>query len=139
MGRIVIEVKVGLRRTPQWARRELELDTDPATVAELLEAVVRHEVREFAERKSAAAMLQVLTERQLNEGAEAGRIVFGDQEPDPRRPDVEQAIEVAKLAFQDGLFFLFVNEQQKEYLADRLSWDGGREVMFLRLTPLVGG
>jgi hypothetical protein len=126
-----------MRRSPGWDRREIVLDGEIRTAGELLAAVVAHEVEAFGKRKQAGNLLRVMTDRELREGVEAGRVAFGDQEADARRPDLEAAIATAKQAFLDGLFFLFWNERQVETLDEEIAGPG--ELLFVRLTALVGG
>ncbi len=52
-------------------------------------------------------------------------------------PDVEQAVDDAISAFQDGFYYLFVNDIQVELL-DQILNDVG-DVLIVRLTPLAGG
>jgi hypothetical protein len=113
------------------------LDGEFRTAGELLAAVVAHEVEAFGKRKDAGSLLRVMTERELREGVEAGRVALGDQETDARRPDLERAVATAKQAFLDGLFFLFWNERQVEKLDEEIAGPG--ELLFVRLTALVGG
>lgn len=137
MPRIAIEVRIGMRRSPGWDRREIVLQGEFRTAGELLAAVVAHEVEAFGQRKDAGNLLRVMTERELREGVEAGRVAFGDQQADARRPDLQTAIETAKQAFLDGLFYLFWNERQVETLDEEIVGPG--ELLLVRLTALVGG
>lgn len=126
-----------MRRSPGWDRREIVLQGEFRTAGELLAAVVAHEVEAFGQRKDAGNLLRVMTERELREGVEAGRVAFGDQQADARRPDLQTAIETAKQAFLDGLFYLFWNERQVETLDEEIVGPG--ELLLVRLTALVGG
>lgn len=132
MAEVVVEVRVGMRRSPEWDRRQIVFEGEFRTAGELLALVVAHEVEAYGKRKDAGNLLRVLTE-----GVDAGRVTFGDQEPDERRPDLTEAIAAARLAFEDGLFFLFWNEGQVERLDEAITGPGA--LLFVRLTALVGG
>jgi hypothetical protein len=117
----------------------LEQETAGETVRDLLSAIVRQQVDSFRNRKQEAKVLRILTEREIDEGRESGRIVFGDQEPDHRTPDTAQAIEAALTAFADGFYYVFVNDTQVDRLDQAVDPREVTDVLFVRLTPLAGG
>lgn len=51
----------------------------------------------------------------------------------------EQAVETALQAFIDGLYFVFLDEQQQENLDEIVTLQPHSQLLFLRLVPLVGG
>lgn len=53
--------------------------------------------------------------------------------------DDEKAFYDALAAFKKNSFFVIVNGQQKTELEEMLELDGTSEILFVRLTPLVGG
>lgn len=115
----------------------LEPDEPIATVRQLLALIVEQQIDDFKRRNQDARFLRVLTERDVEAGLETGRVRSGAQEPDGRLPDMEQSIAAAMTAFQDGLYFVFVNDAQVESLEQAV--DDVRDVLFVRLTPLAGG
>lgn len=137
MSSVTIQAKTIGRRGALLNPLILELDEPAATLRALLAAVVRQQVEAFVSRKSEAGYLRILTESALDSGVAAGRIATCDQEPDARRPDLVSATEAAITAFQDGFYFVFVNDTQVEDLDQRL--DEIRTILFVRLTPLAGG
>jgi hypothetical protein len=64
---------------------------------------------------------------------------------DPGERDLRQivntndAIAVALQAFEDGLYFVFIDEVQQTYLDNEVFLKTNSKVIFLRLTALVGG
>jgi len=54
-------------------------------------------------------------------------------------PSVEDATSVALQAFEDGLYYMFVNDVQIERLDQPVTGSDVQDVLFVRLTPLVGG
>jgi hypothetical protein len=111
----------------------------PQTARELIAAIVLEQVAAFRERREESELLQILTPDKIAEGCEAGRIVSGAQDPDPRIPDSARAIEAAMQAFEDGLYFLFLGDVQVETLDAPLRVQSLSDVLFVRLTPLAGG
>jgi hypothetical protein len=115
-------------------------ETDGAiTLRDLIAHVVRCEVTLFNERAERRKLVQTLTRKQIDLGAEAGRIVSGGREEDENTADADASIEVALLAFTDGLFFVFVDDEQRETLDDTINIGQDTRLTFLRLVALAGG
>lgn len=134
-----MQAKIVGRRGPALAPLELDLKSELNTVRDLLVTIVRQQVEVFGVRKQDAKFLRVLTERDIDDGQVAGKILSRDQEPDARRPDVAQSIEAAITAFEDGLYYIFVNDAQVEKLEQPVEPREVKDVLFVRLTPLAGG
>lgn len=108
------------------------------TLTELLTRIVTLEVNAFRVRQADNQFLRVLTETQLLEASETGKISLGGQEF-KQEVNVDDAIQTAIQAFQDGLYYVFNGETQIEYLTDVVNLELRQDIMFLRLVALVGG
>jgi hypothetical protein len=71
-------------------------------------------------------------------GVAMGKISSGGSELD-QVVDVRGAIETALQAFKDGFYLVFTDDQQQEDLQATVALTSSSELLFLRLTPLVGG
>jgi hypothetical protein len=105
----------------------------------LLCAVVEQQIDEFRLRKEEAQLLRILSVEAIEDGRNSGKIVSGGQDQDARVPAVPDAIRAAFQAFEDGLFYMFVNDVQVEILDQPVGDQEDMDLLFLRLTPLVGG
>ena len=139
LSRIVVRAEVVGRRGPAFSPIELQPESTFETIRELLAAIVRQQVNEFRERKAESRFLQVLSGAKIREGTDSGKIISGNQDPDSRIPTVEDATTVALQAFEDGLYYMFVNDVQIESLDQPVAASDVHDVLFVRLTPLVGG
>jgi hypothetical protein len=139
LNRLVVRAQIVGRRGASFAPLELEREVAVETARDLLVAVVHEQVSSFRSRKQEAKVLRILTERDIDEGREVGRIASGDQEPDDRVPDTKLAIEAALTAFEDGFYYMFVNDRQVERLDQVVDQRDVTDVLFVRLTPLAGG
>lgn len=83
-------------------------------------------------------MVQILTESEMTDGLEIGKLVSGGQDLQ-QQVDVEEAIRAAHTAFEDGLFYFFLSDTQLTRLDEPVELGRSTEVLFLRLVPLVGG
>lgn len=122
------------------AEHELTLDLAPGEVSarQLIEAAVAAEVTTFQARSEARTFVRVLSEDGLREDLERGTVRLGDPEFHPPDVDLAAAVDTALLAFGDGIFKVFVGEDEVESGA-KVRLDDGASVLFLRLVPLAGG
>jgi hypothetical protein len=118
--------------------QELELPGIPQTLRELITGVVEGGVQAFKERQSEKNVIPYITETQIGESAEQGKVGFGTIYDD-RQADPEQAVSAALTAFADGLYRVFINETEIEDLDAPLVTREGDRIVFMRFTMLAGG
>lgn len=141
---VAVEAKIFGKRQPLFSPWQphltLPLDAEGQTMLRaLVAAVVTNEVASFHERQEQRRFMRVLTPEQLQQGAETGKIDSGGQAEDPQTIDVQDAIAAAQQSFEDGLYYVFVDEQRITALDQRVALHEGSQVLFLRLVALVGG
>jgi hypothetical protein len=118
----------------------LALPPGPVTARQIIEAAVAAEVAAYAERAEQASLVRVLTDRVLRDDLARGAVRMGDASP-PGPPDVAVAVETALLAFDDGIFKVFVGDTEvgDAEAEGPVELADGADVLFLRLVPLAGG
>ena len=115
-----------------------EIEGNPATVGELIAATAKKCAEEYNERvRKGETMISPLSEREINDMAGVGRITFGICNVD-KEQDVDKAIDNALLAFQDGLFCLFINGIQMTEAGQETALKEDDVLTFIRLTMLAG-
>jgi len=112
---------------------------DRITLRHLITRVVLAEVDAFRKRQSEQCFLNVLTRRQIEEGAARGKVISGDREIPPQFVDEEQAVGAALQAFEDGLYLVVLDDGPQEHLDREVYVRPGSRVCFIRLTMLAGG
>ncbi len=117
---------------------QMDLPAQSSTLEELLERIVRSEVEAFQARQADRRLTKVLGLVDIEAGVAVGKISSGGSELD-QVVDVQGAVETALQAFKDGFYLVFVDDQQQEDLQATVALTGSSELLFLRLTPLVGG
>lgn len=118
-------------------RQEVTFVTVPATVAELITAIVCRQVEEYNDRLEQSELLNCLTDEQVRQKATVGKVDFGELYN--RVPaQAEEAVRTALQAFEDGIFRLFINETGVDGLQTPLSLQEGDTLTFIRLTLLTG-
>ena len=117
---------------------QLDLPEQSSTLAELLTQIVTAEVSAFQLRQADRRMTKVLGLVDIEAGVAIGKISSGGSELD-QVVDLQRAVETALQAFEDGFYLVFIDDRQQEDLKATVALTSSSELLFLRLTPLVGG
>ena len=107
------------------------------TLKKLIEAVVTQQVEAFNARKSEKNLIKYLQKSEIDTQKESGKIGFNDSYNDTKA-DVNAAIDNALLAFEDGIYCVFVDEEQVEKLEEQIQITESSTLYFIRLTFLAG-
>jgi hypothetical protein len=105
---------------------------------DLIHYVVEKEVEAFCERQQERRLVRVMSSQDITQGERNGKI-------DPGGRDLNQsiygedAIATALQAFEDGLYFVFIDDVQQTNLDAEIFPKTNSKVVFLRLTALTGG
>ena len=134
---MVVQTKVVGRRGT-LASWEIQEPCHAALLSHLIAALVEREVRAFRERQEERKLTRVLTGEEILTAAESGRVHLGGDDL-AQSVDTALAVEAALTAFRDGLYFVFIDDVQLESLDAPVHLNAGSQLLFLRLTPLVGG
>jgi hypothetical protein len=116
----------------------MDLSAPSLTLEELLIQIVRSEIRAFKDRQVERRLTKVLGLVDIEAGVALGKIDSGGSDLE-QVVDERSAIENALQAFKDGFYIVFVDDQQQQDLTAPVALTGNSELLFLRLTPLVGG
>jgi hypothetical protein len=117
---------------------QMSLSERPLTLAELLSEIVTAEIQAFRDRQSERRISKVLGLVEIEAGVAQGKISSGGSELE-QVVDVRGAVENALQAFKDGFYLVFIDDKQQEDLTAVVDLCANSELLFLRLTPLVGG
>ena len=108
------------------------------TLRELIAAVVAHEVQAFRERQEERKLALILSPEQITQGAARGKVDLGER--DLQQTVIESdAIKTALQAFEDGLYYVFLNDTQLEVLDEDVTVSHDSRLLFVRLVALAGG
>jgi hypothetical protein len=138
---ITISGKIIGKTKPLFSDRTLELcNRDRAfTLRDLLTQIVLQEVESFHDRSKQKSLIQLLTKEAIDTGLKLGKIDLGGREIELQKVDPQIAVENALLAFEDGFYFVFIDDKQQEKLDNAIDLHPNSQMLFLRLVPLVGG
>ena len=133
--KIIINVK-GLSRKKVIHQEEVELINKISTTKDLITELVKINVEKFNKKIDDKDILSIMTNEYIAEAARSGKI--GDEVHGDKKANLEKALDTAYLAFEDGLYCIFVNDEQTEKLDDSLNLKDGDVLTFIKLTMLAG-
>ena len=134
-----VEAAVAGRRRAGVAEHDVALDLSdgPTGLRDLIRAVVTAEVAGFTARAEHNSVVRVLTEAQIADGLHRGSVRSGGAPV--QAVDVDTAIRTALLAFEDGLYRVYVDDEPVLALDEVVVVGEQSRLLFLRLVALAGG
>jgi hypothetical protein len=139
-----VEGKVVGQKRPVFSDWQAELppiqghNGDQFKLRDLITSIVIKEVDGFKTRQEERKLARVMSRQEIDQGVERGKVDPGEH--DLQQPvNTENAVIAALQAFEDGLYFVFIDEVQQTNLDSEVVLRTNSNVVFLRLTALVGG
>jgi hypothetical protein len=139
---ITVEAKMLGQRKPLLADWHVSLPPDqrpPSTLRELIEVVVRAEVTAYDQRQEERRLTRVLSAAQIEAAAAHGKVEMGGRDANADAADPDVAVARAVQAFEDGAYFVFLDDVQHTELDGRIELHSESRMLFLRLVALAGG
>ncbi len=127
----IIKKKLGSRK--ELGRNPVEVDETINTLGALLYILTQKGLTEAQTPKENHA----LSDSEIAEQAEEGRIRFAENYGE-NHDTIAKAMERTKQAYDDGLFRVFINDEEVTEWNAPIILCQGAEVVFLRLTMLTG-
>jgi len=141
-----VEAKVIGQKRPLFTDWRIELPPldenrgDHLKLRDLITSIVIKEVEAFQLRQEERKLARVMSRQEIERSAVAGKVDPGDGERDlQQQVHVDEAVAVALQAFEDGLYFVFVDDVQQTNPDSEVFLKTNSKVLFLRLTALAGG
>lgn len=141
---VTVEGKVVGQKHPLFTDWHIELPPisesqgDHLKLRDLITSIVVKEVEAFKTRQQERKLARVMSSALIEQSAAQGKIDPGER--DLRQTvNISDAIAVALQAFEDGLYFVFLDEVQQTHLDREVFLKTNSKIVFLRLTALVGG
>ena len=112
--------------------------SSPLRLRDIISLIVTKEVEAFKQRQEARKLAQIFTAQQIQAGAERGKIDMGEHD---LQQDVNEdaAVATALQAFEDGLYYVFIDDVQQETLEQTVFVGENCKILFVRLVALAGG
>lgn len=116
---------------------DFHLETCPETVKDLIAASVHTCVEDYNARVRKGESASPLSEEEILGMSQIGKIAFGINYGG-KEANEEEAVKNAILAYEDGLYRIFLGENEAGTLEDKIDLSENDEVTFIRLTMLSG-
>ncbi len=110
----------------------------PMRLRDLITTIVRAEVAQFQARQAERQLVRWLTASEIEAAAGRGKVDLGDRD-DVQAVAPDEAVGAALLAFEDGLYLVFVDGAQQHDLDAEVMARPDSRLTFVRLTLLAGG
>lgn len=134
---IKVNIKQLGKKKNKIAGVDFPLSCNPKTVRELIRECVRTCVSRYIERAEKSDTPDPLTSEQIADMSEIGKIAFGINYGE-KLPNKVKAVETAYRAYEDGIFRVFIGENEAGEIDSPVNIDEGSEVTFIRLVMLSG-
>jgi hypothetical protein len=141
---ITVEGKVVGQKRALFTDWRIELpppDENPGghlKLRDFITSIVLKEVEAFKLRQEERKLARVMSRREIEQSAVRGKVDPGERDLG-QKVNSDEAVAVALQAFEDGLYFVFVDDVQQTRLDSEVFLKTNSKVVFLRLTALVGG
>lgn len=107
------------------------------TLRELITLIVAAEVRAYEQRREERRLDRVFTAARIEGDLQRGR-VSPEGRASPPAPPEEEAVAAALLAFEDGLYIVAIDGEEKRELDAQVFLRADSRVTFIRLVFLAG-
>jgi hypothetical protein len=134
---IQVNIKQIGKKKNKVDKRPFHLDNAPRTVRELIRESVHTCVSEYNERLKKGEQYRALTAEEIQDMSEVGKIAFGINYGG-KEADENEALENAVQSYEDGLYRIFIGEEDAGEIDSEITLEENSEVTFIRLTMLTG-
>ena len=135
--KVFVNVKQIGKRKNKIDRKEYEISGEIKTVKELLTEFVTINVKKFNEGLIKEDVVPYLTDEKISDLSDAGKISVG-VDYNGKKQDLEKAIENALQSYEDGIYRVFVNDEEVGEIESEIELKEKDELTFVRLTMLAG-
>lgn len=134
--KINIKIKAAGKRKAILEKHAYHLPEAPGSLQDLIGMIVTHEVAAYNQKKIDAPLMPYLTTEAYHDGEYVGKIGFNDRKNEQQQTR-QTAIDNALLALEDGLYRVFINDDEATLNQPFILPDDAT-VTFIRLTFLAG-
>lgn len=107
------------------------------TLRDLLIRIVHDEVAQFHKRQREKTLVHILSKAEIHRAAPSGKVTMGAQEFQ-QKVEPDEAVATALQAFEDGLYLVFIDEDEQRNLDAQVYVTADSRLTFMQLTFLAG-
>ncbi len=139
---ITVEGKLLGQKRPLFTDWAVALPADTGRgrlrLRDLISHVVLEEVQAFQQRQEERRLARILSKSEIEQALVQGKVDMGERDS-RQKVDPQVAVETALQAFEDGLYYVFIDGEQVQSLDDEVTVRADTRVTFVRLVALAGG
>ncbi|KQN96282.1 hypothetical protein [Paenibacillus sp. Leaf72] len=134
---VYITVKSLGKKKSYLDRLEWTFANKPDTLKALITDLITVNVQKFNQKETDVPLVPYLTQSDVELQAETGKVGFGSIYNE-QRASLDEALCTALLAFEDGLYKVFINGDEVEQMDSPLNIQDGDDLALIRFTMLAG-
>ncbi|MBC9909802.1 hypothetical protein [Chitinophaga varians] len=136
---LIINARQAGRKHALIEKQKIVIDDLPVnpSLRALLAAVVKQQVTAYNDKPLEKNLLPFLSREQITDQTGTGKVGFGSIYNE-NKADLAKAQETAMLAYEDGLFAVFADEEELQGLDRTFVLHPETVITFIRLTFLAG-
>lgn len=135
--KVYVNVKQAGKRKNYITKQEINLNSKPNTLRQLIAEIIVDNVKNFNDKTGDQRIVNYLTSEEINDKLTVGKVSFKEMY-NLNEADINKALEIAFLAYEDGIFRIFNGENEAGKLDESLELREGDILTFIRLTMLSG-
>lgn len=135
--KLYVNVKQAGSRKNYITKEEINLVSEPSNLRQLIEVIVIKNVKDFNDRLKKEKIIDYLTNEDIENKLTVGKVSFGEMH-NQNKQSLNKALEAAYLAYEDGIYRVFVGDREAGLLDDALDIKDNDVLTFIRLTMLAG-
>lgn len=113
------------------------MENNPLNLRELISQIVLNNVKEFNRKSFEPLLIKYLSGEDIEERIRTGKVGFRVRRKE-KQVDAGKALDIALLAFQDGIYKVFIGENEVTSLDAPLLIQEGDVLTFIRFTMFAG-
>lgn len=133
------EIEIQLKRLgkKKILRQKVNLIGNIKTLEDLITQLVTHIVNSFNKEIETNKVLSFLSPSEIQNQSITGKIGFGEIE-NKTKANINSSIENVLQAFEDGIFVVFIDDDEVKTLKEPLAIKESSSITFIRMTFLTG-
>ncbi len=134
-----MELEINLKRLGKKKiyKSKVTIHHEIKCLKDLIETLVRNNVRDFNNNIDDTKVLAFLTPLEIQTQSESGKIGFNSVE-NKTKADISKSIKNALQAFEDGIFLVFIDDDEIQSLNEKITLKTSSTIVFIRMTFLAG-
>jgi hypothetical protein len=135
--KLYANVKQAGSRKNYITKEEINLNLVPTTLREVIGAMVTENVNQFNDKIKNQKLVDYLSSEEINNKLTVGKVSFGELH-NTTKAGINKALECAFLAYEDGIYRVFINDNEAGGLDEAVELKEEDVLTFIRLAMLSG-